>query len=486
MIFLVWWRQARRRVPTRGLLLFIVICFISYASLLWSRGVLGDVEAYYSAEDVKHMKQYFGVSNSSNLTTISLDASSTPAAKSGEKEMKGDKSTRNPLPSVASLQEPCWRLNCPFPRKNHIILSHHGTDPAGWGDRMFLFHRLADLAGYLCANLYVPSASHLLGTKHNNGTRLSDDLKWSDFREFAFGYNQTIQDLPRDENKFVASLTTKLSNRSQLLSVTSSTAEGNWDKFLRLENFTQEQLDGGNLNSENHYFVWKIQTNTYHMDLFKSQNPYHQVHKRPLSFPSKLPGTGSDGCSYSTWFNGRRSEYVSKVVNGIFQMIKTSPQPLLPIKSSDKAVDNKGGNSSIIGVLHLRRGDTTGDCDTSPIKMKRYLECSFANSTDLGKITVLLSTDEQDPTYVHEILSIFNNKTGNSSFSHISIQWLDPMIWGLVESLVSKGELPPRMLNNYFVFVVSSEIQKEASFFLEQRRKSRCKECEPIREWIKK
>jgi hypothetical protein len=133
--------------------------------------------------------------------------------------------------------------------------------------------------------------------------------------------------------------------------------------------------------------------------------------------------------------------------------------------------------------LHLRRGDATGTCDTSPEKVQSFLECSFANTRDLGNFTLLLSTDEQDLEYISEILTI---PDGSDAVSHIKIQWLDLMVRKATLSLIQSGEVPKRLWNNYFVFFVSQKIQRKTSFKLVRRRKVECPECKSVRRLNKK
>ena len=57
------------------------------------------------------------------------------------------------------------RRKC-HPEDNHyniIILDHY--EQAGLGDRLFVFRRLASLAGYLCARLYVPPPYTMVGQR---------------------------------------------------------------------------------------------------------------------------------------------------------------------------------------------------------------------------------------------------------------------------------------------------------------------------------
>jgi hypothetical protein len=94
----------------------------------------------------------------------------------------------NPPPTLQ-----CWRSDCPSPRRNHIF--YRNLHETGWNDRMTIFGHLANLAGYLGANLHVYSPSFLLSPRHNNQEPVNADVKWSDFLHLSFGYEQIIHEI---------------------------------------------------------------------------------------------------------------------------------------------------------------------------------------------------------------------------------------------------------------------------------------------------
>ena len=55
--------------------------------------------------------------------------------------------------------------------------------------------------------------------------------------------------------------------------------------------------------------------------------------------------------------------------------------------------------TSHFGMLHIRRGDATGECDTSLGKMRAYLSCSLEKIEMYGNITILFTSDEDDLCY---------------------------------------------------------------------------------------
>jgi hypothetical protein len=347
----------------------------------------------------------------------------------------------------------CWRSDCPSPRKNQIFFPYR--DSAGWNDRLFIFSRLANLAGYLCADLHILSPSILLHKQHNNGMRLNDDLKWSDFLVLNFGYNQTIQE--GDQSGFV-------DPDSKALEVVSNTPDGNWEKLLQLENFTFAQIEEKDLSHG--FFMWRINTNFYSMDIVSNMTPGNAVHPRPASFPLGFPHSRNDGCKYGRF--SQPSKYTSRVVDEVIL------QHGLNLSLYDRT-------KPITGVLHLRRGDAKGSCATSPEKVKSFLECSFANTRDVGNFTLLLSTDEYDPAYISEIIKL---PDGNNALSHVKIQRLDFMVRNCTESLIQSGDIPPSLSNNYFIFFVSMRIWEKTRFKLARRRDIDCSECTSVSKHI--
>jgi hypothetical protein len=352
---------------------------------------------------------------------------------------------------------PCWRSDCPNPRRNHIFVS---PGKAGFDDRLVAISRSANLAGYLCANLYVYPPRLMLHPKHNQGHRVSTDLKWSDFLHFDFGFNQTIQELSHD---FVSADDFRdSSGRAPDVVFTSFSYTDTWDTFHALENFTWMQNRPRSLNGEseesNSYFVWHIQTPIVKMNLFRTEDPIQR--SSPVSFPFLwiTPPENDNSCVYMNPRQLEPSEYISEIANSVWKTFSWSH----------------------IGVLHLRRGDSSNWCDTSVSRIQRFLECSFQNSTSLGNITLLLSSDELDTSYIQEITSLADD---NPSLSNIQIRWLDEMIKERIQTLCEEDGLQ-RLQNNYIVYAVTKEVRKRATFFMEQRRNINCPDCLPILDLI--
>lgn len=69
-------------------------------------------------------------------------------------------------------------------------------------------------------------------------------------------------------------------------------------------------------------------------------------------------------------------------------------------KELENRIQSLALDQSYYGHLHIRRGDSINDCDTSLPRMKDFLYCSFNNTNDLGRnITLLMTSDEDDKEY---------------------------------------------------------------------------------------
>ncbi|KAG7358793.1 hypothetical protein IV203_015382 [Nitzschia inconspicua] len=305
------------------------------------------------------------------------------------------------LETEPPLRNQWWRSDCPFPRKNHILLHHDNMFQSGWLDRIHIFERLANLAGYLCAELHVPSPRLMLHERHNNGASLSYNLRWSDILVLHFGYNQTIME--REEGR--GSPITK-KRTLELISNPPRKNLGDVSPAGKLDVGAGQERNGAN---------------------------------RPLGL-----GEQQQSIRFGS-FHICESERGDSQMNRIFPRI-------FPISYS----------------IFYRRW------------LSVYAQNKFF-SRSLGNFTLLLSTDEENKAYVEKILSI---PDGSDTLSHIRILWLDRTIRNAVRPPIQNGQVPLRLWNYYFVFVVANEIWKRSSFELSQRREFECPDCISVRDTI--
>ncbi|GFH60032.1 hypothetical protein CTEN210_16511 [Chaetoceros tenuissimus] len=95
------------------------------------------------------------------------------------------------------VESSCRRVCSGRPIKNKIYWAY---GQAGLDDRKTIIHNLAQIAGFLCAEVVLPPPSRLLSPFHNNGMLIDDQLEWSDFSNLTFASdNQPVIKSGRDE-----------------------------------------------------------------------------------------------------------------------------------------------------------------------------------------------------------------------------------------------------------------------------------------------
>ena len=178
-----------------------------------------------------------------------------------------------------NISEQCWRT---CPQRINKIYFQHGR--AGLGDRLTVIDNLAQIAGYLCAILEVPPPSKMLALEHNNGNRVSENVKWLDFRNLTFlqDDSQAVRGLDASFSEdFDASPVYKEENFPGWLHIVSgkSDSKGLLEDFIRLQEFSM--LQGADARTG---FIWEIHTNFYESGLFDRLLP------PPSAQVQELPG----------------------------------------------------------------------------------------------------------------------------------------------------------------------------------------------------
>lgn len=178
-----------------------------------------------------------------------------------------------------NISEQCWRT---CPQRINKIYYQHGT--RGLDDRLTVIDNLAQIAGYLCAILEVPPPSKMLAPKHNNGNRVSEKVKWLDFRNLTFlqDDSQAVRGLDASFSKdFDASPVYKEENFPGWLRIVSgkSDSKGLLEDFIRLQEFSMLQGTDARIG-----FIWEIHTDFYQSNLFDRLLP------PPSAQVQELPG----------------------------------------------------------------------------------------------------------------------------------------------------------------------------------------------------
>jgi len=353
----------------------------------------------------------------------------------------------------------CWR-ECPQGRVNRIF--YNGGGRAGLNDRKFVIENLAELAGYLCAQLVVSEPYTLLNEQHNNGKHLSHNLHWKDLFYVKF-----VED---DKPVIVENEVDVEGGYDGYLRVISH--GGSWKEgFEKVQehSWTQEQAwRQGDHDAPG--FVWELTySNPYNNDLTSNDLPmlrpdlqekvghhYNPEAMAPAIVLNHLGHGKPVGCQY---VEDRKDEF---------------PEEILMIKKVLIQKLEELSPNTTFGNLHLRRGDAINQCDTQVGKVRTYLSCSLQNTEAKGQLGLLLTSDEQDDNYRQDILDLAND------YSHITMIDLDKMITQVIEEAVENGELDPSVQNNYFEYDIEGSLDEFYKFHLERRRTGHCDDCTPV------
>jgi hypothetical protein len=393
--------------------------------------------------------------------------------------------------ALQQIKPPCWR-RCAH-RNNHIVVNFNRG--AGLNDRFYIINHLANLAGYLCAELHVPVPAYFLSPHHNRGENISHSLQWADLQNWTwvmpdkngqslmngllplhkyelanlspghllasglhqlYGLNQT---LPNNRSWYS---TLPMSSQPQF-HVVAGPNEG-VENVLHLEQIvTRQWEDYGNgvLASDLGNFMWEIPINPYDLGIFEGQirNAILKENRTiPLSFPEGVFKRGQSGCRYIAKDASRHVEEVtSRVWNDVHDSAAT------------------------MGFLHIRRGDATAQCNTTLSRLKEYFRCSFADTERFGRIKMMLATDETDSEYLGEMKSILEDM-----YPHVTLIHLDPLVEKHTSEYVNdkmEGSDPTRFLNNFFTFQVDYFIQWQRAAFSIVLRRNECNKCDYLSAW---
>jgi hypothetical protein len=361
----------------------------------------------------------------------------------------------------------CWR-RC---EQRNNVLVYHAPRPAGLNDRTFVMEGLGNLAAYLCARLEFPSPQESLDSIHTMGIPTDPKFDWT--TDFV---NMTI--LPDHEPLLVDATTTTTTTTSARrpspnnhhknvnVNVNVHHSIQTWLPFWIDQHFRKaEQLS----YDETASFVWDIHYLSYYKMIKYYLLPALPTHKAaPDMWPTASSNYG--GCRYI-------QSHVPNHVQELMQQIME--QSILPHTTSRGG--DHGDNhttTTIVGTLHIRRGDGTSKCDTRLERIQSYLECSLAGLSQ-KKIVILFSSDEIDVDYRKGVQYLVERQ------HHHAITFLD--LDALVRQALAQ-EPEWRRTNNFYVYRIIRALQESplVQFSLSQRRNIACHDCDPIQEQLDK
>uniref|UniRef100_A0A7S1UMQ9 Uncharacterized protein n=1 Tax=Grammatophora oceanica TaxID=210454 RepID=A0A7S1UMQ9_9STRA len=343
------------------------------------------------------------------------------------------------------------RRQCPKDRINKIYFCH---GRAGLLDRLFMINRVTQLAGFLCAQVVVCPPHATLSPFHNGGNELNDTVGWSDFLTMHFDdepshhKNALVPTNPffTFENWMNYHETPVFEGAEfvEWFHVVSDEPEKMADDFVRIQEYSFQQQQHDQLKNTTTGFIWEITAPLRGLPLDlppllsqddkiivvdddeeeeTSSSYYYDPKMRPA------PGGGDqEGCVYA---HAQCASSTQEVLSNIEQLVR-----------------RRGRDDAILVSLHVRRGDTKAQCDTSIIpKMRDFLTCTLEGTEELGRnITLLLASDEEDFNYREDLRKLLR------PFPHVSMLDLDKIIWESIEDEIEKGRLHEGLRSSYYVF----------------------------------
>lgn len=325
---------------------------------------------------------------------------------------------------------------------NRII--YDDTGKGGINDKFSVLWGMSNLAEYLCATLETQRPYVSLHSKHNHGSPVSKNMHWADYFIIESANPARVGDAKsrlvlKEEDSL------KLSSRTRRQFQSNST-ESLLQTFQDIYLYTEEQeqtAQQGNLPP----YDWKLTETTYYS--FRDNLCKHFKHE--LTGNPRLRGQHPNHiCVKRLQGSIPSCEYV-KITN---------PQFVSQASSAILRGD--------FGYFHIRRGDATGRCLTSPTKINQYLNCSLHN-LNTGPLTFAFSSDEVNQTYRAEIRKIVE------SYGHFVD--LDKAVKQHLDQQVKLHKLQADRVSNYMIYTIIKDISTRARFKLTQSWTS-CPDCD--------
>lgn len=210
-----------------------------------------------------------------------------------------------------------------------------------------------------------------------------------------------------------------------------------YSHFNELEAFTEKQIRDPGITRG---FIWEIPALWYAIRTPPGTFPFHNGRKGDCFYTRHAPGLA-----------GELGEVVKE------------------------AIQREHPHMTQFGVLHIRRGDTLTMCDTTLERMSRYLACSLGDlfARGAGNTALYLMSDEQDSCYRQAIQAVVER------LGLVFVD-LDQKVWSVLEDQALANPARVRLLHNFFAFQVGQKVREGADFFMMQRRKMSCHDCDNI------
>jgi hypothetical protein len=400
--------------------------------------------------------------------------------------------------------------------------------PAGLLDRQELLDNLLELAAFLCATLEFPTPTQSFHPMHNHQRPVDDTLNWSDFFDFSL-VDMDMEYGPSQSSRYNNSTIHPMLVKTVKVTMDPSfylpwkqkphcrrpraAPDRNRDPYgmhvlsksrdevlhdfdtIRRYSFAAETLAP---------FLWEIPTN------------YYAFHKELRAHLRALPNKGGDfGAACIPWSGSghyaRRTfpPHLEGLIRDVWTLIGGESRRTARDEESSSistTIATSATPSPLIGFLHIRRGDTMDECDTSIDKLKSYLSCSLSNMTFAESssgvqdsetnsehqqlelpVKLLVGTNEENLSYMQTLEKMIDELHLHTMYRnkkvHLKLQAgdMERLIWDHLQSQVDIGRLSSAYLNNLHVFQILEHIMNHlVDFKLVQRRFRYCNDCDPV------
>lgn len=372
---------------------------------------------------------------------------------------------RNEIEKVtSSCMRPCKHY------KNKMVLDHFGLN--GLSDRESIFRVMTELAGYLCATLYIPPPSTMLSVSHNGNRPIDLRLLWRDFYSVRFRrggvalkqFQASAAGIQLDKESLVLSelkaFKPEAGKDDPWFRISTKEADDFVKHFAQLDAFVQTQQSESSLSKANakDAFLWEIYVPYFYwrneLALWFSHNSTNDPQWIPKA---SLMSNDTHHCSYTDF---RPSSLAASLVEKVYG-----------------AIDQKFPNVDSLGLFHIRRGDSIDACDTSLPAIHEYLKCSFKEqssvATNFGNMAILMASDERDSCYRSAIAKLVEKGLG-----YIFVD-LDDIILQVLRESRTEIYNGLRLVNNMYIYHISRLVMSDAriKIVLEKRRTVHCPSC---------
>lgn len=409
-----------------------------------------------------------------NITGINVKKGKTWILSDAAAESESSSSNIPEKTNHAQNRSSCWR-HCP--QRINKIYFEHGS--AGLGDRLTVIHMLAQISGYLCAELEIPPPSITLNPLHNDGQKVNELVQWQDFRNMTFSQDNASVFVPKstfgndfrdwrripvyDKNKY-----------SDWFHVVSENGGNLMDDYKSLQDFSWRQKADAKTG-----FVWEIHRSLYTSNLFDFGALLPEPPKQIIDSTEYREDMRPLLTSYRYFHPENRRDWGCLYTNDHDDV--PSHMKLLRKKFSETVRRLSGfSNNSVYGFFHIRRGDSIDDCDTSLPVLQEFLNCSLNGTEATGKqVTFLVGSDETNVTYRENVMKLADN------FPHFTMMDADHLTSKVIKKAIENGLIAGEIVNNFYVYWMQEIFRRKgdlSTIFL-TRRKSHCPTCVPLMKW---